>query len=61
MSDKKMQNIQKGLDRYLFPVDAWAIGFGCAVGWGASVMPGTTFLPLAGHGRIRGDGGDTFT
>ena len=48
MSDKKLQNIHKGLDRYLFPVDAWAIGFGCAVGWGAFVMPGTTFLPLAG-------------
>ena len=34
--------------RYLFPVDAWAMSFGCIVGWGAFVMPGTTFLPLAG-------------
>ena len=24
------------------------MSFGCAVGWGAFVMPGTTFLPLAG-------------
>ncbi len=36
------------LDRYLSPVDVWAIAFGCAVGWGAFVMPGTTFLPIAG-------------
>ena len=43
-----LKNTPKALDRYLFPVDAWAIGFGCAVGWGAFVMPGTTFLPLAG-------------
>lgn len=27
---------------------AWALSFGCAVGWGAFVMPGTTFLPKAG-------------
>ena len=24
------------------------MAFGCMVGWGAFVMPGTTFLPLAG-------------
>ncbi len=38
----------KALDRYLAPVDAWAMALGCAVGWGALVMPGTTFLPVAG-------------
>ena len=38
----------KGMDRYLSPIDGWALGFGCMVGWGAFVMPGTTFLPLAG-------------
>ena len=27
---------------------AWALSFGCAVGWGAFVMPGTTFIPKAG-------------
>ena len=27
---------------------AWAMAFGCAVGWGSFVMPGTTFLPIAG-------------
>ncbi len=36
------------LKRYLSPVAVWALAFGCAVGWGAFVMPGTTFLPTAG-------------
>ena len=34
--------------KYLSPLSVWALAFGCAVGWGAFVMPGTTFLPLAG-------------
>ena len=33
---------------YLSTLGAWALAFGCAVGWGAYVMPGTTFLPIAG-------------
>lgn len=33
---------------HLSPLSAWALAFGCAVGWGAFVMPGTTFLPMAG-------------
>ena len=33
---------------YLTASGAWALAFGCAVGWGAFVMPGTTFLPVAG-------------
>ena len=36
------------LRKYLSPLNIWALSFGCAVGWGAFVMPGTTFLPLAG-------------
>ena len=36
------------LGKYLSPINIWALSFGCAVGWGAFVMPGTTFLPLAG-------------
>ena len=36
------------LKKYLSPVQAWALSFGCAVGWGAFVMPGTAFLPVAG-------------
>lgn len=38
----------RGFSRYLSPVAVWALSFGCSVGWGAFVMPGTTFLPLAG-------------
>ncbi len=38
----------KALDRYLSPVDVWAMAFGCMVGWGVFAMPGTTFLPIAG-------------
>ena len=34
--------------RRITPLGAWALSFGCSVGWGAFVMPGTTFLPLAG-------------
>ena len=28
----------------------WALAFGCCIGWGCFVMPGTTFLPAAGPG-----------
>jgi signal transduction histidine kinase/ActR/RegA family two-component response regulator len=38
----------KVLDRYLSPIDVWAMAFGCMVGWGVFAMPGTTFLPVAG-------------
>ena len=41
-------NTESKLERYLSPLHVWALSFGCAVGWGAFVMPGTTFLPLAG-------------
>ena len=44
--EKQIKEI--GFDRYLSRLDVWAIAFGCIVGWGAFVMPGTTFLPLAG-------------
>ena len=33
---------------YLSAPGAWAFSFGCSVGWGSFVMPGTTFLPIAG-------------
>ena len=39
---------QKALDRYLSPLDVWTMSFGVMVGWGAFVMPGTSFLPVAG-------------
>ena len=37
-----------GYSRYLSRTDVWGIAFGCIVGWGAFVMPGTTFIPVAG-------------
>ena len=47
-----MNNIEnpnnQRLLKYLSPVAVWALSFGCAVGWGAFVIPGTTFLPKAG-------------
>jgi len=48
--DKQTDNrkSQTGLVRYISPITAWALSFGCIVGWGAFVMPGTTFLPMAG-------------
>ena len=33
---------------YLTPLGVWALAFGSAVGWGSFVMPGSTFLPIAG-------------
>ena len=33
---------------YLSPLSVIALSFGYAVGWGAFVMPGTTFLPIGG-------------
>ncbi|MBQ7586101.1 MAG: amino acid permease [Desulfovibrionaceae bacterium] len=30
------------------PLAIWAMSFGCCVGWGAFVLPGSMFLPLAG-------------
>ncbi len=36
------------LTRYITPISAWALSFGYIVGWGAFVMPGTTFLPMSG-------------
>ena len=42
------QNQIKIKDKYLSALDVWAMAFGCMVGWGAFVMPGSTFLPVAG-------------
>ena len=48
--EKHMENRngEKALARYLSPLDVWAMAFGCMVGWGAFVMPCSTFLPVAG-------------
>ena len=37
-----------GLGPYLSTCGAISLAFGCAVGWGAFIMPGTAFLPVAG-------------
>ena len=34
--------------RFLSPLAAWALAFGCALGWDAFVIPWTSFLPDAG-------------
>ena len=48
MNDQNTANAPIGLRRHLSPLGVWALSFGCAVGWGSFVMPGTTFLPNAG-------------
>ncbi len=47
-NQKKLYKNSSGLTPYLTPLAAWALAFGCSVGWGSFVMPGTTFLPIAG-------------
>lgn len=36
------------LERKLKPINVWSLALGSIIGWGAFVMPGTTFLPKAG-------------
>ena len=47
-----MENSQerhgKRLTKYLSPLGVWALSFGSSVGWGAFIMPGSTFMPIAG-------------
>ncbi len=42
------ENDSRHLRKYVSPLGAWAFAFGCSIGWGAFVMPGDTFLPVAG-------------
>ena len=46
--DKNSSSDNKRSVKYLTALGAWALSFGCAVGWGSFVMPGNTFLPVAG-------------
>jgi len=39
---------ERSFARYLSGLDVLALSLGCIIGWGAFVMPGTTFLPVAG-------------
>lgn len=41
-------SVPKSPSRGVSFLGAWALSFGCAVGWGAFVMPGVAFLPKAG-------------
>ena len=43
-----MDHQKTGFSKYLSRLDVWALSLSCIIGWGAFVMPGTTFLPLAG-------------
>ncbi|HCI74415.1 MAG TPA: hypothetical protein DHV42_07780 [Lachnospiraceae bacterium] len=48
MNQRSVEPDSHGISRYLSAPGAWALAFGCSVGWGSFVMPGTTFLPIAG-------------
>lgn len=41
-------NANNKLQKYLSPIGVWALAFGCSVGWGSFVMPGSTFLKTSG-------------
>ncbi|MBP5728225.1 MAG: amino acid permease [Clostridia bacterium] len=48
MSHSTDQTEHRQPSPYLSSAGVWALAFGCSVGWGAFVMPGTTLLPMAG-------------
>ena len=48
--ENKLDEGTRTLSKYLTPLNVWALALGCSIGWGAFVMPGTTFLPMAGFG-----------
>ena len=48
MNPASLKDYDRQATPYLTSLGAWALAFGCAVGWGSFVMPGNTFLPIAG-------------
>lgn len=48
--DTSPENRLSESDSHFSATSAWAISFGCIIGWGSFLMPGTTFIPLAGVG-----------
>ena len=48
MTQNSIHENQASSTAYLTTAGAWALAFGCSVGWGSFVMPGNTFLPIAG-------------
>ncbi len=47
-SEKLMSDSGQKLDRKLTPLNVWSMAFGCVIGFGAFMMPGTVFLKRAG-------------
>lgn len=45
---QKTDDAVKNLSKYMTPLNFWAMSFACCIGWGAFILPGTTFLPKAG-------------
>ena len=43
-----LQDKDSAISKYISRLDVWGMAFGVMVGWGIFVMPGTTFLPVAG-------------
>lgn len=50
MADKQKKPVTEStsLNRSLKPIHVWALALGSIIGWGAFVLPGTTFLPKGG-------------
>jgi signal transduction histidine kinase/DNA-binding response OmpR family regulator/amino acid permease len=48
MKPDSTQKLPQSGTAYLSGLGAWALAFGCAVGWGSFIMPGGVFLPIAG-------------
>ncbi|MBQ3334697.1 MAG: amino acid permease [Eubacteriaceae bacterium] len=46
--EKTVYDNHQGAMKAFYPLRIWALAFGCVIGWGSFVMPGTTFLPDAG-------------
>ena len=45
---KGQAKLKNKKEQTLSPLGVWAMALGCIIGWGAFVMPGTSFLPDAG-------------
>ena len=46
--EQKTDDAAKTLAKYMTPLNFFAMTFACCIGWGAFILPGTTFLPKAG-------------
>lgn len=44
----KTDDATKTLSKYMTPLNFFALSLACCIGWGAFILPGTTFLPKAG-------------